>query len=85
MTIRFFPGSAVFHPIATCVALFLERTMQFAVDDMRRAAKSLVAEYGDMAEQEAEKRFSEAEKAGRKLSASFWRDIQAIVAKRQNK
>ena len=56
--------------------------MQFAVDEMRRAAKSLIVEYGDMAEHEAEKRFSEAEKAGRKLSASFWLEIRAIVSKR---
>ncbi len=37
--------------------------MPFAVDDMRRAARSLIVEYGDMAEQEAEKRLIEAEKA----------------------
>lgn len=58
--------------------------MPFAVHELRRAAKSLIAGYGDTAEQEAERRCSEAEKAGRKLSASFWRDIQAIVSEMQN-
>ncbi len=58
--------------------------MRFAGDELRRAAKSLIVDYGDMAEQEAEKRLSEAEKAGRNLSASFWQEVQAIVSQMQN-
>ena len=58
--------------------------MPFAGDELRRAAKSLIADYGDTAEQEVEKHISEAEKAGRKLGASFWREIQAIVSEMQN-
>ena len=57
--------------------------MRFAGDELRRAAKNLIVDYGHMAEQEAEKRCSEAEKAGRKLSASFWQKIQAIVSEMQ--
>ena len=58
--------------------------MTFAVDELRRAAKSLITDYGDMAEQEVEKRCSEAEKAGRKLSASYWQEIKSIVSEMQN-
>ena len=58
--------------------------MPFADDELRRAAKSLIADYGDTAEQEVIKRISEGEKAGRKLSASFWQEIQAIVSEMQN-
>ena len=57
--------------------------MLFTVDELRRAAKNLIVDYGDMAEQEAEERCSEAEKAGRKLSASYWQKIQAIVSEMQ--
>ncbi len=58
--------------------------MQFAGDELRRAAKSLIVDYGHSAEQEAEKRCSKAEKAGRKLTASFWREIQTIASEMQN-
>ncbi len=58
--------------------------MRFAGDELRRAAKTLVADYGQMAELEAEQRCSDAEKAGRKLSASFWQEIQTIVSEMQN-
>ncbi len=47
--------------------------------DLERAARSLIAEFGDGAKEEAEGRSRSAEAGGRTVTASYWKRIAALT------
>lgn len=53
--------------------------VQFDQRDLRRAAKSLITEFGKYAPREAEREREQAEAAGLRIAADYWIRIKKIV------
>ncbi len=55
--------------------------MLFQREDIIRAAKSMISDYGELAEDEAKRRIANNENGGCFLTARVWRDVKIAINK----